>query len=151
MTYTEIAVTPATLDAVLANLWPRGREELRRLGLTINAARARFMRYVGAGESVALLADGEPVMVCGVVNEDGEAVTWFQATSAFEQHALAITRWLRRQLRCREVFIYSCCVHDNAARWFHALGMEPDGWRGRTPLGFPLTRFARHASTRGLS
>lgn len=145
MQYRQDAVTPPALAFVLAHLWERGVEELRRIGLSRDEAFARFMDYAQRGRSGVMYADDVPVLACGTCPEEGGRFTWFQATDAFVDHAIQITRWLRKELKRDEgpVYIYSVCVHPETERWFHALGCERDGWVGRTAAGFPLYRFAR--------
>lgn len=144
--YTEAPITPDILRIVLGNLWERGAEELRRLGMSADECLARFWWYAQTGKSGALLADGLPVMVAGIHEDGSEAFTWFQATDDFDQHAVAITRVLRRRIKeyPGSVFIYSVCCHEKTERWFKALGMRPDGWTALTTKGYPLRRFARN-------
>lgn len=138
-------VTPPRLHDVLARLWPRGEEELRRLGLDKQQAFNRFMGYALGGPRSGIALDrGRPVLASGVARENGELFTWFIATDDFDDHASAITRLMRRQTHdLPGLRIYSVCVHPDTARWFHVLGFDRDEWEGVTPVGYPLFRFTR--------
>jgi hypothetical protein len=129
----------------MAHLWTRGDEELGRLGLTRRAARNCAREWIDAGDSGELLADDVPVFVSGIFCDRGTHVTWFQATDAFDEHALHITRRVREFVRDypQRPVLFSTLVHPAARRWFRAIGFEGDNWRGQTAIGFPLYRFVR--------
>lgn len=144
--YRTEPVTADGLQYLLDHLWPRGVEELRRLGLTHEQALRRFMGYAGRGRAGVLSADDVPLIATGTCTEDGERFTWFIATDAFEQHPIAITRFLRRHLQTEPtpIHIYSVCIHPDTARWFAALGFRrSEHWIGTTPAGYPIWRFVR--------
>jgi hypothetical protein len=145
MTYTETAVTPLLLSALYARLWPRGVEEIRRVGITLADAYQSMLEWAKAGRSGVLLADGEPVLVCGIYPDAAGAFTWMAARDDFERHYRAMVRTMRHELAKwpGTVYIYSVCVDQRAERFFNALGCERDGWAGRTPTGAALYRFTR--------
>lgn len=140
---TEVPVTPQLLAYVLQNLWPRGEEELRRLGLSKADAFQRFWEYTKLGRSAVLVAD-EPVIVTGIATED-ESFTWFQATDQFDRHARAITKYLRAQIKKHDgpLYIYSVCVHPDTEKWFRVLGFVPTDYQERLLSGALLRRFER--------
>ena len=80
-----------------------------------------------------------------IVEYDGNGSTWFQATEEFEQHALQITRELKRRCAAypKPLYIYSVCVHPGTTRFFKTLGFLPDAWLEMTRTGHPLYRFRR--------
>ncbi len=99
-----------------------------------------------AVEGEILCADGEPVSVGGIIEEEpGHFVTFFQATEAFDEHSWEITERLlaRSEARPHQVFIYSSLVHPKSERWFRVLGYKRDEWSGVTAAGWPLYRFRR--------
>ena len=145
-TYAQIPITPDILSQVFDHLWPRGREELRRVGIGIADAYQSFMEWSRTGRSGALTADGVPVLVCGIYPEsDRSAFTYMACSEDFDKHWRAITRTMRRELKAWPgvVYIYSVCVHDEAEAFFRVLGFERDGWTGRTAAGHALYRFSR--------
>lgn len=143
VTYTEAPASAEAIGYVLEHLWSRGREELVRLGIDRADAPAYFAMLAGKGQSGALLADGEPILVAGICPEPGGFFTWFQATDKFDEHALHITRRMRAVARAhpQPVRVYSVLCHPLAERWFKAMGFVRDGWRGATTAGHPLYRF----------
>lgn len=143
-----MTVTPATREAilyVLSYLWPRGEEELAKLGLSKAEAYYRFADYANHGRNQALIFDGVPAAVVGIATEGHESFTWFQATNEFEKYASQITRHIRREAAAHKgpLYIYSVCVHPNTERWFRVLGFMPDNHSQTLPTGAELLRFKR--------
>ena len=140
-------VTPAALAFVLQNLWPRGVEEMNRLGLNTLQAFARFMAYAEMPDADAaiLSVDGEPIVAVGIASEGEERFTWFIATSQFDAHGKAITKFIRRYVREHEgaLCIYSVCVHPDTEKWFRLLGFVRSAWVSETREGWPLYRFEK--------
>lgn len=141
----EKPIDAKNLWHVLAHLWPRGEIEIQRLGLTREQLFYRFWDYAAHGRSGSLEFDGVPAAVTGIATEGGESFTWFQATPAFEQHAKAITKHIRRVAGEHRgpLFIYSVCVHPETERWFRVLRFTPDGHEQQLPTGATLRRFKR--------
>lgn len=154
------ACTRGRIRYVLDHLWSRGVEELGRLGLTREGALERFDAYARSNavgdRAVALVEpNGDPVVVVGIATwELLPSFTWFQATEAFDRHAAAITRYIRREAAVHRgpLAIYSVCVHEATERWFRVLGFrfdptwQPDGADHigmRLATGAVLRRFVR--------
>src|SRR5262245_12934705 len=105
VSYSEIV--PASqngLDYVMSHLWDRGVEELRRLGLTHRQARDRFLGYIAddGAYSGVVLADEVPIFASGISADERGCFTWFQATDAFDDHVIHITRRVRKQVRAHD-------------------------------------------------
>lgn len=131
---------------VFSHLWERGYKELDCLGLSWHDARALLTYYARTGlRSQTLFGDDRPVLVVGIARDNGEWITWFQATERFAAHAGEITRHIRREAAAHQgpLYIYSVCAHPQAARWFHVLGFDPDGGEKKLQTGATLRRFAR--------
>jgi hypothetical protein len=145
LSYTEAPVTADALTYIFWHLWPRGLEELGRLGLPPLRAMDRFLAWAQDGRSGVLLHNGVPVLASGIVPIEGEFVTWFIATEAFQKHWLKITRLLKRECSAhpKPLRIYSVTVHPATAKWFKALGFEQDDYESRTAADWPLYRFTR--------
>jgi hypothetical protein len=143
--YSEEPVTPEGLAVIFANLWQRGKDEFARNGISMQDAFRMFLHYAKLGRSGILLADGVPIMASGIATENGESFTWFQATEAFDRHAMQITKTLRREAKAHvgPLYIYSVLVHPQTERWFKALGFVRDQWEGKTAAQCPLFRFKR--------
>lgn len=134
------------LAHIIWNLWPRGLEELGRIGVTPWQAFERFKRCVGeGGRHITLWAGSQPVMASGIGRQNNEYVTWFIATNEFNQHYRAITRTLKREcdVHAKPIMIYSVTVHPLTERWFQSLGFSRDAWEGKTGEGYPMYRFRR--------
>lgn len=143
--YTRCAITPDKLAHIWANLWERGKQEFAALGISLSLGFAMFLDYKAA-ESFILLADDEPVLVCGIVRlDDGDSFTFMQATTAFDKHYREIMRVMRRGSRRHggNIYIYSPLIHDKAARFFQAIGYERDDWSGKSSTGRQISRFRR--------
>lgn len=145
--YEEAPVTPQLLARLWENLWPRGIEELSRLGLRKYEGYMLFMGNAERADNAVILThEKQPILVAGIVSENGESFTFMQASADFDSHALAIVRILRRwikQYAPPSLYIYSVCVHPGTPKFFKVLGFLPDGWEGRTQAGYPLFRFQR--------
>jgi hypothetical protein len=143
MTYSETAVLPGNFCYVMDHLWPRGQEEVRRLG--IGDGRGHFWRLAHQGRSGCLLANDEPVLLAGICPDGDSHATWFLATAEFDKHFVAITRVLKREARQHKglLYIYSTVVHPKTERWFKTLGFTKDDWQGKTAAAWPLYRFGR--------
>ncbi len=144
--YCTAPVTPELLAGVWSDLWDRGHEEFRRLGLSPSEALALCERFAEqAADSVILLADGKPVLAAGITPETDSAFTWMQATTDFDRHARPIIKLLRKRIRAYAgpLFIYSTLVHPESAKFYQVLGFELDGWHGKTATGAALYRFIR--------
>lgn len=125
----EAPVTDNRLLHVLAHLWPRGVDELQRMGRTLEDTFYRFRHFAATGYKARVLEfDGAPVVVVGIAFDELGAFTWFQATGDFDRHASAITRYVRREAAAfpGPLSIYSTCVHPDTARWFRVLGFRRD-------------------------
>lgn len=134
MIYELVPVTMPLLNRVCLNLWDRGRQELRQMGLTPMAAyriATEWAAQEGARSGV-LLADGNPLLATGIAVDNGTAFTWFLATEQALDHMLAVTRMLRRELKAwgGPVVLKSACVHPDTPRWFRALGFRHVGDAG---------------------
>ena len=143
-----MTVEPVSRDHilyVLSYLWPRGEEELQRLGLGKAEAYYRFADYCHHGRNHALIWDGKPVAIVGICNDADESFTWFQATDEFADHAGQITRHIRREAAAHKgpLYIYSVCVHPDTERWFRVLGFINDNNSQTLPTGATLMRFKR--------
>ncbi len=146
MQYKVVPITPQLLAGVWDDLWERGAEEFRRIGISPNEALCACVGFAqNAVDSVILLADDKPVLVAGICPDEGGAFTWMQATKDFDQHALAIIRLLRNRIRAYTgpLYLYSTLVHPASAKFYHVLGFAPDDWQGKTPAGAALYRFKR--------
>lgn len=147
MTYERSPITIPLLKRLWANLWERGREEIKRLGLTEQQALALFAGYAATGDGGILLADGEPVLVAGVIRaESGSIETFMQASNDFERHYREIVRQMRRFVDklTEPAYIYSVTVHPKSDRFFKSIGFLPDdSFRERLPSGWTLRRFVR--------
>lgn len=137
-------VNPDLIRYVFGHIWKRGREEINRLGVTVAAATEIALYFSLFGRTRALIVNKTPVFVSGICPDGPELVTWFQATEDFAKHALTITRLMRNELRIETepVYIYSPCVHPDAARWFGVLGYKQESAR-TMDSGWPLYRFVR--------
>ena len=145
--YTQHPIEPMLLARLWADMWPRGVEEIARLGFTLDEAFHRFLAYAKEGpDSMILCADGVPVLVTGVCPEDDYLFTYLQCSNAFPRHSLHATRVLRKRAavqKIRPIFVYSPLVHEESARWLCALGFKRDVWQGTTAAGWPLYRFRK--------
>ena len=143
---TERPCTTDSIYYVLSHLWARGKEELRRLDMDWERALYRFAHYAQTGHKArSLWADERPVVVVGIASDGGEAFTWFQATDEFDRHALAITKYIRKEAAAFDgpLCIYSVCVHPQTERWFRALGFAPTDHAETLPTGATLRKFER--------
>jgi len=147
MIYSIQAPDSALLAHLWAQLWERGREELRRLGHDAQFAFDAFSNFMGRSDDAFILcADGNPVLATGSIPDGAGHATFFQATQQFDRHAKTITKILRRRTAesaHNPLYIYSVLVHTDAERWFGLLGYVRDGWCSRTMVGWPLYRFVR--------
>lgn len=141
----DVPVTDDNLRYVLTNLWPRGVQELALLGLTRDTAFTQFRQYARGYKSRVLEHEGVPVVAVGIDSDEGGAFTWFQATEAFETHASAITRYIRREAKAYHgpLSIYSVCVHPATERWFRVLGFDRNSTYARALPHAVLYRFDR--------
>jgi len=137
-THGVVAGAEGYIDYVFSHLWARGVEELAGLGMTPEQAAAAAHELAANGESYAYLA-GDPVCVFGAV----DGCTWFQATDAFLEHHVGITKALTEMADKGEYTIYSQCNHPLTEKWFGRMGFVKDGWQGVTVTGTPLYRFRR--------
>lgn len=145
--YAVQPVTAPSVSFILKHLWERGRKELAALRVSSATALVMALKSAATPGAVSgvVTVDGVPVMVAGIVPEDGEAVTWFLATDDFDKHAKMLTKIVRQYTKefPSDVHIYSTLAHRDAGRWFRALGYVQDDWQGETPSGHPLYRFRR--------
>lgn len=146
MTYTQHPVTPALLARLWVNLWERGRTEAELCGLSLQQLFDLFLSNAAQGAGGILCADGEPILCAGLCTDGREVTTFMAATDDFDRHWRQIVRTIRAFVRERDgpIYIYSVTVHPKSARFFGALGFEPDlPWLGQTRTGAPLYRFKR--------
>jgi hypothetical protein len=139
--------TSRDVDYIFANLWDRGREEFRLLGMSLFDASERFKHYVRAGiVRYVALSLAEPVMIGGIMLERTESYTWVQATDKFDRYWKELTKIIRevtRDYRSDPLHIYSCCVHPKTERWFNLLGYYADGYTELSKAGALVRRFKR--------
>ncbi len=126
---TEYALVPVTmplLNRVVHNLWARGKQELKQMGLTPMAAYRIALDWAEQpiARSGVFLADGIPLVATGIAVDNGTAFTWFLATEEALNHMLAVTRMLRQELKAwgGPVVLKSACTHPDTPRWFRTLG-----------------------------
>lgn len=145
-------ITPERVDHVLAHLWERGRVELEDLGVPLSLARAECLEHAALGTGWAILSDGVPVVLTGLVRTGPRSAgTWFLATDDFERAFREVTALILERLpaECErlgfeEVEILSACRHPKADRWFKAMGFTSDpGHNGATASGVPIRRYVK--------
>jgi len=148
---TQEPAEPEYVVYILENLWERGREELRLLGVTtVSEAFIRMMDFIRGGTNSGVLCgpEGKPIIVTGMFREDtGQMVTWFQATEEFTKYVEPITRLMMHEIECYggDISVYSVCVHPQTERWFKLMGFLPDGWTEKLPSGATMRRFTKAA------
>lgn len=146
--FTSSGRTTVLLERMWPNLWLRGLEEIDRLGMSDKEAFDTLLSCSVRGRGGFLLADGEPVLIAGVMAADEPAVydTFMQATEDFPRHYREIVRQMRRYVNAVRgtVRIYSVTVHPKSERFFRAIGFEPDElWFRVLPTHWTMRRFVR--------
>lgn len=114
---------------VLLNLSEQNFDELEALRLTKWEAFKRIRDMMENGEATAMLVNGRPVCVFGVVWEPvGYHRTWFVATQAYWDLGMTGVRHARRFLadasRKGPLITGSASPHPAVERWFRLLGYE---------------------------
>ena len=136
-----IAIGPikdSEIDRVYANMWPRGRAELERMGFAPEKMLDAYLERNRSPFSFGIFVDGRPVGFMGARQIEGSASggrksygTWFLATDEFEAVGRAATRAIKKFLadKMREhpdvdLYLLSASDHPDADRWFGVLGFR---------------------------
>jgi hypothetical protein len=137
-------ITKERVDYVFAHLWPRGVEELKRLGVDLETAARNCVKWAVHGHCGVICADA-PVVVYGTCPNGDHTATWFQATDEFVKYHPGISEIIRGALRAvpGTLYVYSVMVHPKTGKWFNSLGLVKDDWEGTTAANWPLFRFKR--------
>lgn len=119
---------------VFDHLWERGSEELAAYGVTREEWLVLWAcMTVVPNCTCAFLYKGHVVAVLGVERCEDVGRTWFQATRAFDDVGVGLTRQMRKVIAelaakagLRKAILSSLCISPDAARWYEFLGFSEE-------------------------
>lgn len=141
----------ADVQRIGGQMWDRGREELKYLGISPEDWLWQWRQRIQRGDAVVFC--DHALLGCDW-EAPGVVSTAFQASKAFEEGlGKQVTKEMRKAIpelmKARGISLictYSLCVDPEAPKWFRLLGLEEDrDFQGPMRGPYKLRRFIRRA------